>query len=145
MTRLLLLILSITALAALAEAADQTALKPFTSDGCSMFPDGTLSQQQLWLECCTEHDKAYWAGGTYQQRKQADIALKQCVTAVGEPQIAQLMLAGVRVGGSPYWPTQFRWGYGWPFGRGYQALSSLELAAVEQQWQRYLKSRSQSD
>jgi len=94
-------------------------IKPFTSDGCSSFPNGTLEQKELWLSCCTAHDIAYWQGGTYQQRLNADLKLKQCVTAVGEPVIAKLMLSGVRVGGSPYWPTQFRWGYGYPYPHGY--------------------------
>ncbi len=99
-------------------------IKPFTSDGCSGFPDGTLQQQELWLSCCTEHDKTYWQGGSFQQRLDADLTLKECVSAIGEPVIAELMLSGVRVGGSPYWPTQFRWGYGWPYPRGYQTLAS---------------------
>ncbi|WP_317931814.1 hypothetical protein [Halioxenophilus sp. WMMB6] len=105
-------------------------IKPFTSDGCSVFPDGTPGQQQLWLACCTEHDYAYWQGGTYEQRMQADLRLHECVTQVGEPEIAELMLAGVRVGGSPYWPTQFRWGYGWSYPRGYRALTDQELAEI---------------
>ncbi|MBL1321145.1 MAG: hypothetical protein COA63_008815 [Methylophaga sp.] len=101
-------------------------IKPFTSDGCSTFPDGTFEQQQLWLNCCTVHDKAYWRGGTYQQRLDADLALKNCVAEVGEPLIAQLMLAGVRVGGSPYWPTKFRWGYGWSYFHGYTSEPSID-------------------
>jgi hypothetical protein len=44
-----------------------------------------------------------------------------------------LMLQGVRAGGSPSLRTPFRWGYGWPFGRGYQALTKEELAQVKQQ------------
>ena len=52
-------------------------LKPFTTDGCSSFPDGTLNHKTLWLKCCTAHDKAYWKGGTYQERIIADQALKQ--------------------------------------------------------------------
>lgn len=99
--------------------ANAAEITPFTSDGCSAFPDGTVLQQSLWLSCCTDHDKAYWQGGTKQQRLDADLALQQCVADVGEPIIADLMLAGVRVGGSPYWPTQFRWGYGWPYPHGY--------------------------
>ena len=106
-------------------------LKPFASDGCSAFPDGTIEQKQLWLSCCIAHDKAYWQGGTYEQRKTADLALQQCVASVGHPNIAQLMLAGVRVGGSPYFPTAFRWGYGWPYLRGYRPLSDDELKQVE--------------
>jgi len=42
-----------------------------------------------------------------------------------------LMLAGVRVGGTPYLPTRFRWGYGWPFFRGYQPLNADELKQIE--------------
>jgi len=105
--------------------AEET-LKPFTTDGCSAFPNGTLWQNDLWLSCCTAHDLSYWKGGTYQQRLEADNALKQCVEKVGEPSIASLMLAGVRVGGTPYLPTKFRWGYGWPYLRGYKAISPKE-------------------
>nr|WP_255771538.1 FAD-binding oxidoreductase [Microbulbifer guangxiensis] len=107
------------------------AIAPFTSDGCSAFPDGTLAQQALWLDCCTSHDYAYWKGGTDEERLQADRALQQCVAEVGEPEIAALMLAGVRVGGTPYLPTRFRWGYGWPFPRGYRPLSEAEWRQVE--------------
>jgi len=77
-------------------------LRPFTTDGCSDFPDGTLSHKTLWLSCCTEHDKAYWQGGTYDERRKADEELRRCVANFGEPEIAALMLAGVRVGDSPY-------------------------------------------
>ncbi|WP_341503933.1 hypothetical protein [Gallaecimonas sp. GXIMD4217] len=117
-------------LALLFSAPAAAKLKRFTSDGCSAFPDGTLAQQQLWLACCTAHDRAYWQGGSYRQRLEADLALKSCVEQVGEPQIALLMLAGVRVGGSPLWPTPFRWGYGWPYPRPYGELSGEELAQI---------------
>ena len=123
----LLTILLLTLIAGLSHAGP---LQPFSSDGCSAFPDGTVRQKNLWLSCCTEHDLAYWAGGSRLQRKDADLQLKRCVQQVGQPEIAQLMLAGVRVGGSPYLPTPFRWGYGWPYPRGYQALSSAEQATV---------------
>lgn len=105
-------------------------IKPFTSDGCSAFPDGTFQQKELWLTCCTAHDYIYWQGGTYQERLNADKELHQCVTNVGEPQIAKLMMAGVRVGGSPYLPTSFRWGYGWPYPRWYKALTEDEKKQI---------------
>lgn len=113
--------------------ADAGELKPFTSDGCSAFPDGTFRQRQLWLQCCIQHDRAYWVGGTYEERVKADEELKRCVAEVGEPEIAQMMLAGVRVGGTPYLPTTFRWGYGWPYPRGYTALTDGERGQVEAQ------------
>lgn len=106
-------------------------LKPFASDGCSSFPNGTQQHQELWLSCCVAHDYAYWKGGTRTERLQADAALHSCVETVGEPKIADLMLAGVRAGGSPYLPTRFRWGYGWSYPRGYGALSAEELEQVE--------------
>lgn len=125
MKRILLL-----ALLSCSVTASATEIAPFTSDGCSSFPDGTPANQSLWLDCCVRHDLAYWKGGTYEERLAADLALEQCVVKLGEPEIARLMLRGVRAGGNPYLLTPYRWGYGWPFGRGYQALASEELAQV---------------
>lgn len=107
-------------------------LQPFTTDGCSAFPDSTIFTQTKWTKCCSMHDLAYWQGGTYKQRLQADLALKECVSSLGEPEIAQLMLAGVRAGGSPYLPTSFRWGYGWKYPRGYKVISTQEQLLVEE-------------
>jgi hypothetical protein len=112
-------------------------LKPFTTDGCSMFPDGTYRQQSLWMECCIRHDLAYWKGGTEQQRLDADQALEACVSRVGEPEIAKLMLTGVRLGGSPFFPTSYRWGYGWPYKRGYAPLTQEEQRQVTTELQRW--------
>ena len=106
-------------------------LKPFTTDGCSSFPDGTIEQQSLWVNCCIRHDLAYWKGGTYDERLEADEGLESCVATIGEPKIASIMLAGVRVGGSPFFPTHYRWGYGWPYPRGYKALSPDEKQEVK--------------
>ncbi len=124
------LFLVFTLLLSAPAAADE--LKPFTSDGCSSFPDGTPSQQDLWLQCCTAHDRAYWKGGTHAQRLEADLELRSCVAKVDEPEIAAVMLVGVRVGGSPAFPTRFRWGYGWTWPRWYGPLSEEELEQVEQ-------------
>ncbi len=106
-------------------------LKLFTTDGCSSFPDGTVKQQSLWINCCIKHDLAYWKGGSYDERLVADQALQLCVSEVGESDIANIMLAGVRVGGSPYFPTSYRWGYGWPYLRGYKPLTNEEKSQVK--------------
>lgn len=106
-------------------------LKPFKSDGCSSFPDGTLAEKNLWLACCYQHDLAYWQGGSSLQRKHADVSLKLCVDEVGEPVVANLMLAGVRVGGTPYLPTKYRWGYGWPYLRGYKIPTVAENQLIK--------------
>ena len=114
----------------LSSLADE--IRPFESDGCSSFPNGTVQQNELWLSCCITHDYAYWKGGTYQERIAADKELEACVSAVGEPEIALLMLAGVRVGGTPYLPIRFRWGYGWPYPRGYKALTEDEIMQIRE-------------
>lgn len=105
-------------------------LKPFVSDGCSGFPDGTFEKKDLWEHCCVVHDYAYWQGGTRLQRQAADQALRVCVAETGKQGTGRLMLAGVRVGGLPWWPTPFRWGFGWPYPRGYGELSEAEKAKV---------------
>ncbi len=103
-------------------------LRPFTSDGCSAFPDGTFNHSDKWLNCCIAHDKAYWLGGTYKERLKADDDLETCIASVGDEKTAKLMWAGVRVGGSPYWFSTFRWSYGWPYTRGYEPVTSDEKA-----------------
>lgn len=120
------LTLSLALIGMLPLLAQSGVLAPFTSDGCSAFPDGTYEQKQMWLSCCEAHDFAYWKGGTYQERLAADLDLQQCVVLVGDSPIASLMLAGVRVGGTPYLPSKFRWGYGWPYPRGYKKLTPDE-------------------
>ena len=124
---ILLIVLVLMPLPVLAADID-----PFTTDGCSVFPDGTIEQQSLWSECCIRHDIAYWQGGTYKERLKVDQSLEKCVAKVGEPEIAKLMLAGVRIGGSPYFPTTYRWGYGWPYPRGYKALTQEEKNQVKE-------------
>ncbi len=114
--------------------AQTIGLAPFTTDGCSRFPDGTHLQPALWQSCCVAHDAAYWAGGTADQRKLADQALQQCVATQGQSSVSALMLMGVRVGGSPFIPSSFRWGYGWPLWRGYQPLTDAERAEVLARW-----------
>lgn len=130
------------ALLAMTACASDTPIAAFTSDGCSDFPNGLPQHKTLWLSCCIDHDKAYWQGGTYAERLQADKVLQQCVAAVGQPEIAGIMLAGVRVGGSPYWPTHFRWGYGWPWPRGYAALTPEERAQAQAALAEYEKAVS---
>ena len=78
---------------------------------CTGFPNGT------WGHCCYEHDISYWAGGTFQERKNADIRLKQCVDVSGGP--GDLMYEGVRRFGYEFWSDA--WGH----------VSFSELSAEE--------------
>ena len=115
--------------------ATASELKPFASDGCSLFPDGSYAEPDRWLHCCVGHDLAYWKGGTSNQRQHSDQVLRQCVSDAGHPWIGAVMYAGVRLGGSPLWPTPFRWGFGWDYPRFYGPLSPEELDQVEFQSQ----------
>ncbi|MFT4900949.1 MAG: hypothetical protein ACI81V_000216, partial [Lentimonas sp.] len=96
----------------------ESQLKPFESDGCSMFPDRSLIDEKDWCECCYQHDLAYWQGGTLEQREQADQALRDCILKKTQnQQLAEIMYFGVRYGGSPYFYSWYRWGYGWDYSR----------------------------
>lgn len=125
----------------LAGCSNQVDLQPFSSDGCSLFPDQGLITQADWCDCCVIHDVAYWKGGTAEQRHQADTALRECIFAKTEDEaLATVMYEGVRVGGSPYFYNGYRWGYGWPFARKYQALSPVELEQVKRRWNEFVTS-----
>ena len=102
-------------------------LADFSSDGCSMFVDGTFENPELWKECCLKHNIAYWKGGTREEREAADLAFRNCVKKkTGNVKFAEIMYQAVRPGCAPYFPTWYRWGYGWPLGRGYKKLSREE-------------------
>ena len=116
----------------LAACAQEEGLKPFTSDGCSLFPDASLINTDDWCDCCVAHDLAYWRGGTRAERETADQALKACVLEkTGDSALATLMYEGVRAGGSPYFYNWYRWSYGWPYERKYQALTPKETATAD--------------
>lgn len=127
--RIWLLILSLLFCAS--SLAEEITIVPFTSDGCSWFPDGDLTNQEKWLHCCRAHDIDYWQGGTEVQRLASDARLYACISDVGLSKLGVAMLFGVRLGGTPYLPTPFRWGFGWPYPRGYQALSNHERMQVK--------------
>lgn len=99
---------------------------PFSSDGCSKWPEGTNDNPEAWLECCYEHDISYWMGGTEKERLDADLELRACVTEKFSEWMGFLMYYGVRTGGRPGFDTSYRWGYGWKVNRGYFELSELE-------------------
>ncbi|MBW4708206.1 hypothetical protein KX928_10460 [Roseobacter sp. YSTF-M11] len=128
----------------------------FTSDGCSggmstvwrstlrQFPQMARAQGDgpPWEDCCVAHDRQYHiAGGasdaseSYAARLKADQALKSCVLAQGDRDmatqseaygigentlrvayrgIAQAMFLAVRLGGGPCSGLSWRWGYGYP-------------------------------
>ena len=124
--------------AVLSACSASDTLQPFTTDGCSRFPDRAPNGRADWCHCCAVHDLAYWRGGTSEARLHADEELKACVhKSSGSAILAQVVFVGVRAGGGPYLPTSYRWGYGWPFGRPYKPLTSVEeksAARLEQEY-----------
>lgn len=91
---------------------DGVPTRPFVTDGCSAFLDGD------WALCCVEHDIPYWCGGPSAARAEADERLRACVAQKRSGFLAAAMKLGVDVGGHPWWPAYWRWGYGrvWPSG-----------------------------
>ncbi len=125
--------------ALLSACATTQVMQPFTTDGCSLFPDRSLFGKSDWCSCCLVHDLAYWRGGTADERLKADEDFKRCVLAASNcAELADFMFAGVRIGGGPYFFTPFRWGYGWPFGRFYAPLSKLEEEQARSLREKYL-------
>lgn len=86
----------------------------FRSDNCTWFPDGN------YADCCVEHDKDYYFGGSLKERKASDKKLRECVRSKGKGWkrnfLANGMYIVVRLGGVSFLPTPFRWGFGnkWP-------------------------------
>ena len=112
-------------------------LKPFTTDGCSMWIDGTLEQPNLWRHCCVAHDLDYWKGGSADERKASDARIQACVKTALGPRMADYMYSNVRWGGSPYWMSTYRWGYGWSYfdgiwPRGYKVPTPEEQLLIDQ-------------
>lgn len=130
------LFLSAALLLTAAQASYASQLKPFTTDGCSMWVDGTPDNPNRWRHCCVAHDRDYWLGGSEAKRQAADERLRTCVADIGEKGMGSYLYVNVRWGGSPFWMTPYRWGYGWDYmegdkPRGYREPSAEELILVE--------------
>lgn len=116
----------------------QDTLRPFTTDGCSLFPDRSLIGKTDWCDCCLQHDFAYWRGGSADARLRADQELSACVLRItGDKTLSELMYTGVRSGGGPYFFTTYRWGYGWAYGKGYAELTTEETAEADRLERKY--------
>lgn len=96
------------------------------SDGCSGGMSAIYKQMTFlhvkhgktlqWRKCCEVHDRAYYYGGSNQEKKAADNKLNHCVTKViGNKYLGQAIQIAVEIGGGPYLSTSYRWGYGVDF------------------------------
>lgn len=120
---------------------------PFTTDGCSSFPDGFNTGKdnfKQWRHCCVKHDFDYYAGGTKLAKNISDSKLSQCVSkALNSDKVTRtdkifgnsmgrIMLDGVKVGGLPKFlmfksQAGYRWGYGVPNNNGFLDINSNEI------------------
>jgi hypothetical protein len=91
---------------------------PFVNDGCSAAPDLDFRS------CCEAHDRVYYQGGTREQRRQADRELRQCIRTKGHRILDDIYYLGVRIGGVPWLPTSWRWGFGYPYNEGHRGYTT---------------------
>lgn len=91
-------------------------LKPFGTDGCSVV--GPIVRffgyrNEKIRDCCVEHDRAYWRGGSLREKRRADVRFRHCliVKAGVTRRLAAVMWLGVAIGGFIPHPN-FRWGFG---------------------------------
>lgn len=93
----------------------------FTWDGCS---GGVSALSNFFLRDvdwedgngCLTHDYAYWRGGTFKMKMNADNELYNHIVKIGHSKIyAYLVWITVVIGGLPFIPAPWRWGYGYPF------------------------------
>ncbi|MBI3711993.1 MAG: hypothetical protein HY253_03390 [Burkholderiales bacterium] len=145
LVRRCLMLMSALSLSACASfSVEQLALKPFATDGCSLFPDRAYINKKDWCTCCVAHDLAYWRGGDAEARLRADEALRDCVLkSTSNKALAELMFVGVRAGGGPYFFTPYRWAYGWHYGRAYLPLNADETALADRLAADYLAKNPQ--
>ncbi len=86
--------------------------KPFKSDGCSMWCDSW--QGVDFYPACFFHDLKYWCGYPDEtaERLIADAELMIDIARAGAPKMAEVMFAGVRIGGHEALNRSFSWGFG---------------------------------
>jgi len=96
-----------------ARAADPVVVRAFVTDGCTYWPEGTRGEPNLWHHCCVDHDLALWAGGTHPERLATDLRLRDCVAATGQPEQAEIVYLGVRIGAMYPIKNGMQWGNAW--------------------------------
>lgn len=106
-------------------------LKPFFTDGCTLFIEGPKDKPNLWKHCCVEHDLRYWFGGSKEDMNATDLRLKACVDKVAGANWANMIYYGVKTGHLSPIKNKTQWNWGWKEKREYGPLSSDEVSAVK--------------
>lgn len=89
--------------------ASGNVVKEFTTDACSIFPNKIKGIDIT--DICIEHDMAYWAGGTEEQRLLADKRLRREANSRVD-HLGDVMYWLFRFTGNSKFPTPWKWGYG---------------------------------
>lgn len=105
-------------------------LKPFESDGCTMFLDGPTNKPGLWKHCCLEHDLRYWFGGAERDMDRSDLKLMSCVNKAAGETWAKLIYYGVRAGHHSPVKNKYQWSWGWETKRKNNPLTTEETTYV---------------
>jgi hypothetical protein len=109
-------------------------LAPFETDYCTNYPEGTRKHPDLWKHCCLIHDMFFWAGGSKQDRNNADLDLKSCIEKTGAAHQARIMYAAVRAGSySPIKYPKKKWGNSWGDREEDLSLTREETEALEEE------------
>jgi hypothetical protein len=108
-------------------------LKPFETDGCTMFIDGTPKEPGLWKNCCIEHDLRYWFGGSTEDMDATDLRLKSCVEKIAGATWANLIYTGVRTGHHSPVKNKTQWNWGWTEKREYKKLTPEEIVVIKEE------------
>jgi hypothetical protein len=118
----------------LAAASSGTQLSSFETDYCTNYPEGTLSEPDLWKHCCLIHDMYFWAGGEKVDRNNADLELRSCIEATGAINQARIMYYAVRAGS--YSPVKYpdrKWNNGWKDRADFQVLSFEDIVLISEE------------
>ena len=105
-------------------------LKPFETDGCTMFVEGPNRDPKLWKHCCVEHDLRYWFGGSSSEMDATDLRLKSCVEKVAGDYWATLIYKGVRAGHYSPIKNKYAWSWAWSVKREDKSLNADEASYV---------------
>ena len=119
------------------EAIDlKNTLKPFYTDGCTLFVDGPIDRPNLWRHCCVAHDLRYWFGGSNHDLDKTDLKLKSCVEKVAGPVWAEVIYQGVRLGHKSPIKNKTHWSWGWMIERENKGLNPIESLYVIEELKR---------
>lgn len=108
--------------------------RKFKTDGCSggmsLLWKFLTGDGPPWEGCCFSHDEAYWRGGFWRDRWNSDVKLYRCVRPASKFW-AVVMFIAVRIGGSPFWPVPWRWGFGWGYRGRYERREEWERKELD--------------